>query len=331
MLDWVQRLQESGELEYIKYAQEVGEGPEPKPHLQGYLYLTKKRRFNSVKNSISSRGGAEVHLSLMRGTIAQNDEYVGKEGGPIYEWGNKPEQRGAGRPSKRKAEVFLELLNEGMSVFDIVNKEPSALYHMKHLKEYAAEKRRRTVPAWREMTVYCFWGPTGTNKTRTAMSSKEETFLMNPSKFEWWDGYQGQPIVVLDEYLEQWPLTRLLKVLDGYPLELPVKGSFEPAMYTTVILTSNQPPKSWYIGWNEASRAALLRRISAVYQFESCCMLKEDMTPVKMAWDSKALNVEPVFQSLCRVHRPPHPPDQPPASEHACSDEDCDGIHMHEI
>ena len=49
----------------------------------------------------------------------------------------------------------------------------------------------------------------------------------------------------------------MLKVLDRYPLSLPVKNGFTPALYDTVIITSNKPPHEWY----RKGLGALARRI----------------------------------------------------------------------
>lgn len=38
----------------------------------------------------------------------------------------------------------------------------------------------------------------------------------------------------------------MLQYLDPYPLALEIKGSMRPALYTTVVLTSNTTPDRWY-------------------------------------------------------------------------------------
>jgi len=37
-----------------------------------------------------------------------------------------------------------------------------------------------------------------------------------------------------------------LRILDIYPLQLPVKGSFAVAMWNTIFITSNKHPTDWY-------------------------------------------------------------------------------------
>ena len=41
-------------------------------------------------------------------------------------------------------------------------------------------------------------------------------------------------------------LQKMLKYLDPYPMALEVKGGMRPAMYETVIITSNTRPDGWY-------------------------------------------------------------------------------------
>ena len=38
----------------------------------------------------------------------------------------------------------------------------------------------------------------------------------------------------------------MLTLLDHYPLQLEYKGSMSPALYTTVVITSNVSPDHWY-------------------------------------------------------------------------------------
>ena len=52
--------------------------------------------------------------------------------------------------------------------------------------------------------------------------------------------------MVFEEFAGQIQLQKMLKFLDPYPMALEVKGGMRPAMYETVIITSNTRPDGWY-------------------------------------------------------------------------------------
>ena len=54
----------------------------------------------------------------------------------------------------------------------------------------------------------------------------------------------------LDEFVggskDGMQLHELLRVLDPYPMKVPIKGSFAPAVFTDVFITTNISPEMWY-------------------------------------------------------------------------------------
>lgn len=63
---------------------------------------------------------------------------------------------------------------------------------------------------------------------------------------QWWDGYEGQPVVVLDDYYAWLPWDTLLRICDRYPLLVETKGGQANFVPKTVIITSNTMPHMWY-------------------------------------------------------------------------------------
>ena len=66
---------------YLIYGKEIAASGTP--HLQGYLELPQKMRFNTLKNSL---GIPRIHLEAAQGSAEQNKEYCSKEG-QVYESG----------------------------------------------------------------------------------------------------------------------------------------------------------------------------------------------------------------------------------------------------
>lgn len=125
---------------------------------------------------------------------------------------------------------------------------------------------------FRNVKVYILWGQPGTGKTRAAYSLYGKSlYRLASCQPEWWDGYTGQKTVLLDDFYGCLPYARMLHLLDGYPLQLPRKGSFWQASYKRVVITSNTSYKDWYpnVFTNETRLRAFRRRIHKIIHFDS--------------------------------------------------------------
>jgi len=71
-----------GKCQYLVFGMEVGE--EGTPHLQGYLQLPKKLRFNQVKALIG--GSGHIDREYQNSTPTANQTYC-KKGGDFLEYG----------------------------------------------------------------------------------------------------------------------------------------------------------------------------------------------------------------------------------------------------
>ena len=116
-----------------------------------------------------------------------------------------------------------------------------------------------------ERTCYVFWGPSGLGKSRRAWDEATlEAYSKNP-RTKWWDGYRGQPNVVIDEFRGGIDVSYLLRWLDRYPVCVEIKGSQLPLDATTFWITSNLDPRSWYPDLDEDTKQALLRRLTITH------------------------------------------------------------------
>ncbi len=135
------------------------------------------------------------------------------------------------------------------------------------------------IPLWRTVDVLLLWGDSGVGKTRYCYEATPGLYRLclgggnsGSRSVEWWDGYQGQPVVLLDDFYGQLPLSRLLNLLDGYPMLLPTKGSHVKASFTKVYITSNVHWEDWYSGLFERTpmlKEALKRRIKSITHMQT--------------------------------------------------------------
>lgn len=75
---------------------------------------------------------------------------------------------------------------------------------------------------------------------------------------QWWDNYNGEAVVVLDEFYGWLPYDTLLRLCDRYPLLVESKGGQIQFSATTLIITTNKRPDKWY---NNVYYPAFVRRV----------------------------------------------------------------------
>lgn len=117
-------------------------------------------------------------------------------------------------------------------------------------------------PAPRDIALArVYWGPTGTGKTHRAWAEASADAFIKSSSNKWWDGYQGQTNVIIDEFDGQIGITHLLRWLDKYPCSVEVKGGTVPLRACKFWITSNKPLDDWYLEAPCAQVDALKRRV----------------------------------------------------------------------
>jgi len=204
------------------------------PHLQGFLYYENPRVYPNTKLRAISNG---AHDELMRGSPRQASEYCKKEG-DFWEFGECPAQG-----ARADWDAALAQLQDTKSVINVIDSQPHLIPCIRALERY---KQISQKGIHRDVKVIVLIGPPGCGKTRHAWDKYPD--LYSKPDGNWFDGYDGQDTLLLDDYYGHLPYAQLLKMCDRYPLLLPVKGGFIPATYTTIIITSNTRPMFWYPG-----------------------------------------------------------------------------------
>jgi len=289
-----------GDLEKIKalsifsygcIGKEVGESGTP--HLQGYLQLKKQSRIASVTKAIKDAVGKAPHTEPAKGNHAQNLEYCSKDG-DVEEWG-EPRTQG----KRMDLESAYKDARSDMRMIDVADRNKSAFirYHrgIERVRQLHNEEKAED---FRFVETVVHSGPTGCGKTRNAMTVAEgerKPYKIQGDQLKWWDGYEGQDVIVIDEYANNVPITVMLGLLDGYKLRLPVKGGFTYARWTKVQITTNLKRDQLHDQAKDEHREALWRRITLWKSYWS----SEDNPWLKAAESSTpAQRREPVKDSV---------------------------------
>jgi len=101
-----------------------------------------------------------------------------------------------------------------------------------------------TKPRQWEMEIIVCQGPTGTGKSKYCNDNFPNAYWK--TRGEWWDGYEGEEQVIIDEFYGWLPWDFLLRLCDRYPLKVPIKNGFCEFTSKTIIFTTNEIPNAWY-------------------------------------------------------------------------------------
>lgn len=258
--------------EYAVFQREKGEnGTE---HYQGYMELSKKRRYAWCQKHI-----AKGHYEARKGPREAARAYCQKEetriAGP-YEIGVWKEKKQGARTDLTN---LLKRAMEGATYTSIVKEEPHlALRYHRGIKEIL---KAHDTPRTGTLTVNLIHGPTRIGKSYY-LHNKYGTAAYWKRPGKWWDGYEGQKVIVLDEYTGWIPLYDLLNLLDPYPLQLETKGGHVNIKAEEIWITTNTHPRKWHYDWldkQKESYTPLLARIT------NCWTIKNRLlTPKPQGW-----------------------------------------------
>ncbi len=201
-----------------------------------------------------------MHLERMLGTEVQSNAYCMKDGDFKF----LGEFRTQGFRSD--LEDIKQMIDRGDSMLQV----PTAHFgdYIRYYAGFAKYQElilKKKTKRFRKVMVIVHTGKTGTGKTRAAVDSSTDHYMIQGGNLKWWNGYYGETTLIIDEYSNQIPITELLGILDGYQLRLPVKGGFTYANWSTVYITTNLD--SLHINAKPEHRDALCRRVSEIIDF----------------------------------------------------------------
>ncbi len=124
----------------------------------------------------------------------------------------------------------------------------------------------------RRTTAVAIWGPTGHGKTSLVKSLFPNAYWFSPTgnngALGWWDLYDGESVVVYDEYCaeskQRWSPAMFNLLCDSTPCTLDTKGARVKFNAVLFIYISNLNPLQWYSDVDTAIQQSIMRRLHVI-------------------------------------------------------------------
>lgn len=244
------------DISYICFQKELCPSTN-KLHYQGYIELSKPSRMNYVKDLLNCKN---AHLEKRLGTQQQAIDYCKKDSGvpgSFFECGTKSNQG-----KRNDLNVLLsELKDKKLNEFCIEN--PSLTIKYSKGIQFLKNCFDSVSLVNRDVHVSVLIGPPGCGKTRFAYDTYSDIYKLNTNTNNtlWFDGYNDNKVLLIDDFSGWIRFTELLTILDRYPYRCQLKGGYCWAKWDKVIITSNYPICNWY---SDVNASALKRRINFI-------------------------------------------------------------------
>lgn len=252
----------------VKYAVwQLEEGEECKtPHLQMAVFLKTPMSVQALQ--IKLFGGVKVHCEPMRSpddAVAYCKKSDTRVRGP-WELGTYDEscKQGGRMDLVELRDAAIKRKHRDLIMDDaMVGSYARHTKFVDRVKLYCTPKR----DLGRRCDVTILWGPTSTGKTTRAyaMFVDDDDLYVKGSSETWWDGYDGEKNVIIDDFNPGYDKTSLvdwLRILDGRRCMVPIKGAFANMVAEKFVFTSNIPPEMWYAG--DPQRDAFFARVTLI-------------------------------------------------------------------
>lgn len=240
-----------------------------RPHLQGFIRCYRGTTMERLKRSV-----APYSLSLKRADYPLKAiDYCRKAEsrlGEIYENGDLCFEQGE-NSEWDSCKLYLttdpnpNLEHCALSFPGSFIRYHAGIKQLLFIRQKALIQQRLQASLDSEQSLACevivYYGATTTGKTFSAVKNYPGCYIVERAKGAsdaWFDGYDGERTIVLDDFYGWVPYDRLLKMCRKYPQTAEVKGATVWKQWERVVITTNAHPRTWYPhGLSPALRARI--------------------------------------------------------------------------
>lgn len=307
----VQNMFEEKKAKHYCFGKEIGESGTP--HLQGCVYFPTVKSAQWINKQICKRitcrpriqfsTYAILNMYCKKGKQSHEEFHELHDKGPNYgldadviEWGEPPKQ--GDRTDLKKT---TESIMKGEKTLDDVYRENPMAFHLyeRTLKKAVDLYEETLIRNWTTKGLWLY-GPSGSGKSHLSEEAfgksayvaefgltswyKHKCYIHNSRDKDWWDKYNHQEIVILDEFRGELDYAYLLRMADKTFLDLPRRGK-PPINFTSkyIIVNSSLHPEKVFKRRDKEDHIAQLYRRFKVYHIDK--RLKELPDPLGIPRD----------------------------------------------
>lgn len=250
-----------------------------------HMVLESKKTFRPL--SVLKRLYPKIHIEPTKGNKKDVEDYINKRG----KFEEKGEQvvcfsqvgeivgkQGARTDLIKLDEIKALIFDDGKKPAEIFREYPQALKSRNAVEWLYWDKRKSETKPLRDIHVTWLCGQTGSGKSYIQLELYdkygEDNFYLVTDYINPFDNYQGEDVILIDEFRGQFRLADLLMYLQGYRQQIRARYSNKYGLWTKVFITSPVTPYELYRRDNDTSGSndklqQLYRRIDdIVYCFK---------------------------------------------------------------
>jgi len=242
--DDYEKLINKGQIRFIAWGLETCPKSGRK-HNQMFCYFHNVKSWTgkSLNKMGNMFGPKHCHVSPTRGDIPANEAYCSKEA-TLQKVGNEPKQGMRGDID----EAVKKIIDGEITPDDICEDNPFFFHQYGRTFDRAqAIGLRKKFRNWMTEGVW-YTGPSGSGKSHVCFEGYDpKTHYIKNLNEDWWDGYMGQPIVIINEFRGQIRFSELLDLVDKWPKTVKWRSRESvPFLAKKVIITSIKHPHECY-------------------------------------------------------------------------------------
>lgn len=249
-------------------------------HLHMVLEVVNGDSDRFTYNQVQKIFGKKFHIEPTRGSKKEAEDYIYKRG----KYAEKGEQVLAmaqigeikgNQGNRTDLQGVEEMIMQGLTPEEIMDSSVKLRRYEKIIKDAYYRKRYKETPFVRNVEVVYHVGLSESGKTYACNKlmekiGEENVYFVSEYENGWIDKYNGQPVLWLDELVNQISYERLKTLMDKYKNQIHGRYTNVYSLWSSLHITSIYPPEELYnilVAYGERRRNTyyqLQRRITTV-------------------------------------------------------------------